>query len=69
MRRFLLGFLLGVLALPLTLALAACLDLFPINSNTSPRVWESTLAHMALNASATHHAPHIANPIAPPTKI
>jgi mono/diheme cytochrome c family protein len=65
MRRFLLGFLLGVVALPLAVAIAACLGLFPINSNTSPRAWEIKFAHMALNASATRHAPHIANPIAP----
>lgn len=65
MRRFLLGFLLGVVALPCAILIIARLGFFPINSNTTPPVWESSFAHMALNATAARRAPHVENPIAP----
>src|SRR5271154_690340 len=59
MRRFLLGFMVGVLALPLVGVVAAGLGLFPINSNTNAPAWESKFAHMALDASAARHAPKL----------
>jgi thiosulfate dehydrogenase len=65
MAKFLLGFLGGVLALPLAILLVARLGLLPIHANTSPGRWESAFAHMALNASARRHAPHASNPIVP----
>ena len=65
MNRFLLGFLAGVLALPLVILLVASLGLFSTNSNTSPAPWESAFAHMALNASVRRHAPRMPNPIEP----
>jgi mono/diheme cytochrome c family protein len=65
MSKFLLGFLAGVLALPLAILIIARLGLLPINANTSPAGWESAFAHMALDASAAHQAPKLSNPIAP----
>jgi thiosulfate dehydrogenase len=65
MGKFLLGFLIGVLALPFAILIVARLGLFPIRANTSPAGWESAFAHMALNASAARQAPHLLNPIAP----
>ena len=65
MGKFLLGFLFGVLALPLAVVTVARLGLLSINSNTSPPGWESAFAHMAADASAARQAPHLVNPIAP----
>ena len=65
MRKFLLGFLVGVLAFPAVILLAAALGLFPIRANTSPSHWESALAHMAISASARRRAPRVPNPIEP----
>jgi thiosulfate dehydrogenase len=65
MRKFLFGFALGLLALPLVVITVARLGLLPINANTSPSKLETSFAHMALDASAARHAPHLADPIAP----
>jgi|SRR5262249_29670772 len=65
MRKFLLGFLVGALAFPAVILLAAALGLFPIRANTSPSHWESALAHMAIGASARRRAPRVPNPIEP----
>src|SRR5580700_554833 len=65
MGKFLLGFLIGVVALPLAIVIIAKAGLFSINANTAPGRLESAFAHMALDASAAHQAPQIPNPIAP----
>src|SRR6516165_4961631 len=65
MAKFLLGLLTGVLVLPLAILTVARLGLLPIRANTSPSGWESTLANMALSASAARQAPPVPNPIAP----
>jgi mono/diheme cytochrome c family protein len=65
MRRFLAGFLAGIVVLPLGILVAAKLGLFPIRSNTNPPRWESAFAHMALDASAARQAPGVENPVAP----
>src|SRR5712691_5281473 len=63
MRRFLLGFVAGVLVLP-TLALAtAWLGRFPTKAQAAPSRWESALARWALNASIQHNAPQLSNPL------
>ena len=65
MGKFFLGFLMGILALPVAILIVARLGLLPIHANTSPTGWESAFAHMALSASAARQAPHLPNPIAP----
>ena len=65
MSKFLLGFLAGIVALPIATFIVARVGLLPVNSDTSPARWESAFAHMALDASAARHAPKISNPIAP----
>lgn len=65
MGKFLLGFVAGVLALPIAVVTVAWLGLLPINSNSSPSRLESAFAHMALDSSAARRAPHLPNPIAP----
>jgi hypothetical protein len=65
MRKFLLGFLLGILTLPALALTAAWLGLLPTNANTAPSALERGFAHMALDAAAARHAPHRVNPVAP----
>jgi len=65
MGKVLLGFVIGVAALPLAIVIIAKAGLFSINANTTPGRLESALAHMALDASAARQAPQIPNPIAP----
>ncbi len=65
MGKFLLGFLVGIVALPLEILIVAWVGLLPVNSNTSPSRWDGAFAHMTRDASAAPHAPKIPNPIAP----
>jgi thiosulfate dehydrogenase len=65
MRKFLLGFAFGLLALPLAVISVARLGLLPINANASPSNLETSFAQMALDASAARHAPHLSDPIVP----
>ena len=65
MAKFLLGFLGGILTLPIAILIVARLGLLPIRANVSPSGWESTLANMALSASAARQAPQVPNPIVP----
>jgi mono/diheme cytochrome c family protein len=65
MRKFLLGFLLGILTLPALAFTAAWLGLLPTNANTAPSALERGFAHMALDSAAARHAPHLVNPVAP----
>jgi mono/diheme cytochrome c family protein len=64
MRKFLLGFVAGILTVPATAFAAAWLGLLPINANTTPSALEKTFAHLALDAAVARRAPHLANPIA-----
>lgn len=65
MRKFLLGFFLGLLTLPAVTFAAAWLGMLPTNANASPSALEKAFAHVALNAAAARRAPHLLNPIAP----
>jgi thiosulfate dehydrogenase len=65
MAKFFVGFLLGVIALPVGFLIVARLGMLPVNSNTLPPRWESSFAHMALDSAAARHAPQIPNPVAP----
>jgi mono/diheme cytochrome c family protein len=64
-KKFVLGFIVGILMLPLALVVIASLGLLPINANTSPSRLETAFAHMAINASAARQAPKVLNPVAP----
>ena len=65
MRKFLLGFVVGILALPAGAFAAAWLGWLPTDANASPSALERTFAHLALDAVAARRAPHVMNPIAP----
>lgn len=65
MRKYLLGFLIGILLLPTVVVIVAVLGFLPVNSNVPPPGWETAFARMAFNASVARQAPHLQNPIAP----
>jgi thiosulfate dehydrogenase len=67
MRTFLLGFLLGLLTLPLLAFAIAWYGLFSVHASASPSFLESSLAQLALSRAAARRAPHLQNPI-PPTE-
>jgi hypothetical protein len=56
MRKFLLGFVAGILTVPATAFVAAWLGLLPINANTRPSELEKTFAHLALDGAAARRA-------------
>lgn len=64
MRKFVLGFSVGVLTFPAGLVLLAWLGLFPALANADPPRWEKAFAQMALNAYVSRRAPHLSNPVA-----
>jgi mono/diheme cytochrome c family protein len=65
MRKFLLGFVVGIVTLPAGAFMAAWLGWLPINANATPSSLEKAFAHMALDRAAARRAPHLVNPIAP----
>jgi mono/diheme cytochrome c family protein len=64
MRKFLLGFVLGILTLPAWAFAAAGLGWLPTNAKATPSTLEKVFAHLALD-SAARRAVYLANPIAP----
>ena len=52
MRKFLLGFVVGILALPLGAFAAAWMGWLPTNANATPSALERSFAHLALNSAA-----------------
>lgn len=65
MFRFAWGFALGILVLPATALLLACLGFLPAVAVVEPPRWERAFAELALNSYVARHAPHLANPVAP----
>ncbi len=65
MRRFAVGFVFGLVALPLLLLAIARLGGFAVNATATPSRLEASLAQMALASAAARHAPHLTNPVAP----
>ena len=63
MRKFILGFVAGILALPAGSFLLAWLGFFPALANADPPGWEKAFAQMTLNTYVSRHAPHLANPV------
>ncbi len=63
MRRLLLGFLVGLLLLPVAVFLGGWLGLLPSYANTDPPAWEAAFGQMALEAYVARHAPHVTNPL------
>ena len=63
MRKFVFGFVVGILTLPAAFLLLAWLGLFPALANADPPEWEKVLAQMTLSAYVSRHAPHLTNPV------
>ncbi|HEV2117069.1 MAG TPA: cytochrome c [Terriglobales bacterium] len=65
MRKCALGFIAGILVLPIAAVVTAWLGLLPTVAITDPPRWEVAFAQLALNSYIVRHAPHVRNPIAP----
>ena len=65
MRKFLLGFAVGIVTFPAVAFAAAWLGWLPINANATPTALERAFAHLALDSAAARRAQHLTNPIAP----
>jgi mono/diheme cytochrome c family protein len=63
--KILVGFLLGLIALPVLFGVAAIAGLLSTNSTATPPGWERFLAMSALDRSLEHRATGLKNPIAP----
>jgi mono/diheme cytochrome c family protein len=65
MRRFILGLVAGLVAIPVVVFVAGWFGLLPTTANAAAPAWETAFAHRALDAAATRRAPHLRNPVAP----
>jgi mono/diheme cytochrome c family protein len=63
MQRFLLGFVAGILAIPVIVFITGWLGVLPALANSEPPRWEKAFAQMALSSYVERHAPHLTNPI------
>jgi thiosulfate dehydrogenase len=63
MRRFLLGWVLGILTLPVIAVVMAWWGWLPTYAETPPPAWEKSFSQMALNNYAARHAPRVSNPL------
>lgn len=63
MRKFVLGFAVGILILPAGFFLLAWGGVLPVLANADPPGWEKAFAQTALNAYVSRHAPHLPNPV------
>ena len=65
MGKYLLGFLAGILVLPLGVFIMGWLGFLPANADSEPPGWETSFARMARDAYIVRHAPHEVNPFQP----
>jgi mono/diheme cytochrome c family protein len=65
MKNFLVGLVLGLVALPLVVFVIASLGLLGMQATIEPPTWEKALAQRAFNASIARHAPRLTNPLEP----
>jgi len=65
MRRFLQGFVLGILVIPVAGLVAAWRGSLPATAKSDPPRWETAVAQMALKKYVERRAPRVTNPIQP----
>jgi mono/diheme cytochrome c family protein len=63
-RKFFLGFVVGIVVVPAGCWIVAWLGFFPALANGDPPGWEKAFARLALTAYVARHAPHLTNPVA-----
>lgn len=64
MRKFFLGFVLGLLAMPMLVFVMGWLGFLPSYAGgVEAPAWESGFGQMALKAYVQRHAPHVSNPL------
>lgn len=61
MRKFILGFLLGLLVIPAVVFLMGWAGFLPSNAGDAPPAWETSFGQMALINYVKRHAPQVAN--------
>src|SRR5690348_2821400 len=61
--KMLVGFILGLIALPAIFALAGVLGWLPSNASATPPAWESSFGMKALDASLEKRSDKLSNPI------
>jgi mono/diheme cytochrome c family protein len=69
MRGFKLGFICGMLLVPLIAIVIAMSGLWPIHATAEPLTFEARLARRAFNASLSRQAPRLQNPLSPSVEI
>ncbi|MGB7281440.1 MAG: cytochrome c [Candidatus Acidiferrum sp.] len=65
MKKFVLGFFVGILVIPAGALAAAWMGWLPVNANAAPGRMETAFAHLALERAVARSAPHVSDPIAP----
>ncbi len=65
MKKLLLGFVVGILTVPVTGIAAAWLGWLPVSAKAKPGTLETAFAHLALERAAARRAPQVSNPVAP----
>jgi len=65
MRKFLLGFVVGILMIPAGAFAAAWFGWLPTSAKAKPSALENAFMHLALDHAAARRAPHLANPVVP----
>jgi len=67
--KLLIGFILGVVAVPVVIALVGIAGWLPTNSTTEPPNWESSLGMRALDASLEKRSDAVSNPVKADDKV
>ena len=65
MRRFVFGFVAGLVTIPVVIFVGGWFGLLPTKANAAAPAWETAFAQHALDAAAARHAPRLSNPVAP----
>jgi mono/diheme cytochrome c family protein len=69
MKRIILTWLSLILIMLLTIGLTARLGWWPVNATAAPPGWESKLAQTTLQASLSHQAAGLTNPLSPTNEV
>jgi len=65
MKKFVLGFVVGILTIPIGAFGAAWMGWLEVGARGTPTAVEAALGHLALDRAAARRAPKVVNPIAP----
>ena len=69
MKKFVLGFVVGILTIPIGAFAAAWMGWLEVGARGTPTAVEAALGHLALDRAAARKAPHVAIRLRLPRKI